>query len=214
MSRVLWLVRHAERRDEVDRAWAERADRPHDPPLTDRGRRQAERAGDRLRDCGIEAIYVSPFLGTVETAHLIADRIARPVFVDHGLSQHLDPDWFDVAPSVLSPRVLADRFDTVDPTHSSVLRPNYPESSEEAADRTVRAVRRLAGDATSTLLVGHRLTITSVVAAFTGQRDVETPTCGIARLTAYPWGWDVDLVGDTSHLADGDENGDPTADDG
>ncbi len=205
MSRVLWLVRHGERRDEADPAWAEDADRPHDPPLTDRGRRQAERVGDRLRGQDIEVIYASPFLRATETAHLVARALDRSVFVDPGLSEHLNAEWFDVAPSVLTPRKLAERFDTVDPTHASVLRPNYPETDEEAANRTVRAVRRLLADSPETsLFVGHGLTVASVVAAFTGQREVQTPLASVTRLASYPWGWDVDVLADTSHLAEAD----------
>lgn len=203
MSRVLWLVRHGERRDEVDPTWADTAERPHDPPLTDRGRRQAERVGDRLQGCNIERIYTSPFLRAAETAHLIASRLELPVFVDHGLSEHLNPAWFEVSPSVLTPRKLAEQFDTVDQSHASVLRPNYPESDEEAADRTVRAVRRLARDgAESTLLVGHGLTVGSVAEAYTGTTDFEIPATSITRLSSYPWGWDVDLLADISHLGD------------
>ncbi|WP_142859792.1 histidine phosphatase family protein [Salinigranum halophilum] len=201
MSRVLWLVRHGERRDEVDPNWAAEAERPHDPPLTDHGRWQAERLGERLQGQDIEAVYASPFVRATETAHLVARTLDRPVFVDHGLSEHLNADWFDVAPSVLTPRTLADRFDTVDPTHSSVLRPNYPETDEEAASRTVRAVRRLLADGPETsLFVGHGLTVASVVAAFTGREEVDTPVAGITRLASYPWGWDVDILADTSHL--------------
>lgn len=212
MTRALWLVRHGESRDEADRRRAEQADRPHDPPLTDHGRWQAARVGDRLRDRDVGAVYSSPFLRAVETAHHIAERLDRPVFVDHGLSEHLDAGRFDVAPAVVTPRALADRFDTVDASHTSVLRPNYPESADEAEERTLRAVRRLAADAGDPpLFVGHALTLTSVVAAFTGRHGVETPYCGITRLTAYPWGWDVDLLADTSHLSTDDstdESGD------
>jgi broad specificity phosphatase PhoE len=213
MSRVLWLVRHGERRDEVDPSWAEDADRPHDPPLTERGRRQAERVGERLRGQGVEAIYASPFVRATETAHLVARALDRPVFVDHGLSEHLNPAWFDVAPSVLTPRKLAERFDTVDPTHDSVLRPNYPETDTEATDRTVRAVRRLLGDSPETsLFVGHGLTVASVVAAFTGRREIPTPLAGVTRLVSYPWGWDVDILADTSHLSE-PESADDAVDD-
>ncbi|WP_318566666.1 histidine phosphatase family protein [Salinigranum marinum] len=208
MTRVLWLVRHGERRDEADPGWVDQADRPHDPPLTDHGRWQAERVADRLGGREIGAVYSSPFLRAAETAHIVAQRLDCPLFVDHGLSEHLNADWFDVAPSIMAPRTLAERFDTVDTSHASVLRPNYPESDDEAADRTVRAVRRLAASAPdSVLFVGHGLTVASVVSGFTGRTDVDTPPCGITRLTAYPWGWDVDLLADTSHLSDDDTAG-------
>jgi broad specificity phosphatase PhoE len=114
---------------------------------------------------------------------------------------------------VLTPRKLAERFDTVDPTHDSVLRPNYPETDTEATDRTVRAVRRLLGDSPETsLFVGHGLTVASVVAAFTGRREIPTPLAGVTRLVSYPWGWDVDILADTSHLSE-PESADDAVDD-
>jgi broad specificity phosphatase PhoE len=206
MGHALWLVRHGERRDEADSDAS--SDRPHDPPLTERGRRQAERVGDRLVSCDIEAIYASPFLCAVETAHLVAARLDRPVFVDRGLSEALSPDLFEVAPSVLTTRALAERFETVDPTHNSVVRPNYPETETEAADRTRRTVRRLLARGPETsLFVGHDLTVASVVFGFTGREDVRTPHGSITRLTSYPWGWDIDRLGETAHLsADGSDS--------
>lgn len=213
MSRVLWLVRHGERRDEVDPKWAKNANRPYDPPLTDHGRWQAERIGERLRGQDIEVVYASPFLRAAETAHIVAGLLDCRVVVDHGLSEHLNPEWFDIAPSVLTPRKLAERFDTIDPTHTSVLRPNYPESDEEAASRTTRAVRRLLVDGPETsLFVGHSLTVDSVVSAFTGRNGVDTPVAGITRLASYPWGWDVDILADTSHLDVDESDADVVAD--
>jgi broad specificity phosphatase PhoE len=201
MSRALWLVRHGERQGEVTSTEAPDADRPHDPPLTDRGRRQAELVGERLRDCGVDAIYASPFLCAVETAHVVAERLGLSVVVDRGLSEGLTPDRFDVAPSVLTPRVLAERFDTIDPTHNSVVRPNYPESPVEAADRTRQTVSRLLAEAPETaLFVGHELTVASVVFGFTGKETPDIPYGGLTRLTSYPWGWDIDRLAETAHL--------------
>jgi broad specificity phosphatase PhoE len=205
MSRALWLVRHGERRGETSAEVAADgdadADRPHDPPLSERGRRQAELIGDRLHDCGVEIVYASPFLCAVETAHIVAERLGLAVVVDRGLSDGLTPDRFDVAPSVLAPRVLAERFATVDPTHNSVVRPNYPESAAEAADRTRQTVGRLLAEAPETaLLVGHELTVASVVFGFTGRETADTPHGGITRLTSYPWGWDIDRLAETAHL--------------
>lgn len=198
MSRALWLARHGERQGEAS---PELADRPHDPPLTDRGRRQAELMGDRLRGCDVEAIYASPFLCAAETAHLVADRLDLSVAVDRGLSDALTPDLFEVAPSVLTPRVLAERFDTVETGHNSVVRPNYPETTDEARTRTRRTVGRLLGDAPDTVLfVGHAVTVESIAFGFTGV-TVEEPPCGsLTRLTSYPWGWDMDRCAETAHL--------------
>lgn len=199
MSRALWLARHGERQGEAPPTLD---DRPHDPPLTDRGRRQAELMADRLRDCGIESVYSSPFLCAAETAHVVAEGLDLSVFVDRGLSDALTPARFEVAPSVLTPRALAERFDTVEPSHNSVVRPNYPETAEEARARTRRTVGRLLGGAPETVLfVGHAITVESIVFGFTGL-TVEEPPCGsVTRLTSYPWGWDMDRSAETAHLS-------------
>jgi probable phosphoglycerate mutase len=201
MSRALWLVRHGERQGETPPTEAATADRPHDQPLTERGRRQADLVADRLRDCGIGAVYASPFLCAAETAHIVAERLGLPVVVDRGLSELLTRERFDVAPSVLTARVLAERFETVDPTHNSVTRPNYPETPDEAAERTCRTVRRLLANAPETVLfVGHELTVASVVFGYTGQELTETPCASITKLASYPWGWDIDRRVETTHL--------------
>jgi len=59
MAQTVWAVRHGERQDSVDPTWAEEADRPHDPPLTELGRWAAWRVGRYFDDSGhsIDAVY-------------------------------------------------------------------------------------------------------------------------------------------------------------
>jgi broad specificity phosphatase PhoE len=47
--------------------------------LSDEGRRQAARLGDRLRDEGLTAVYSSPLSRTMETARLVAGPLGLPI---------------------------------------------------------------------------------------------------------------------------------------
>ena len=78
--RTVWLVRHGNRQDFVDRSWRETAARPHDPPLSADGREQARETGRFLAGEPIDHLFASPFLRAVETAarRAAGERIAIP----------------------------------------------------------------------------------------------------------------------------------------
>ncbi|XP_002978895.2 uncharacterized protein LOC9659801 [Selaginella moellendorffii] len=66
----VFILRHGERRDDVDKEWLANASRPWDPPLTDAGKKQAWNAGRKLRLAGFEInrVLISPYLRCVQTA--------------------------------------------------------------------------------------------------------------------------------------------------
>jgi broad specificity phosphatase PhoE len=199
----LWLLRHGQRVDQVDPAWAETADTPHDPGLTDWGFEQADRAGRRLSADGeIDAIYASPFTRAVQTADAVAGRLALPVRIEPGLCEHLNPAWFDRAPTVPTAGEHAREFERVRDDHDPVLRPTFPESGQEAADRATETARRLLADDDRTLLlVGHGLTVGGITTGLTGE-DVDVPLAGLTRLETAPDDpddWRVALSADTAH---------------
>jgi broad specificity phosphatase PhoE len=70
-----------------------------DIPLTDTGREQARRAGDRLAGAGVDAVCSSPLRRAAETAEAIAQATGAPlriderlVEVDYGPLEGLDRD--------------------------------------------------------------------------------------------------------------------------
>jgi broad specificity phosphatase PhoE len=184
VTRRLFVLRHGERADDVNHAWNDTAPRPHDPPLTGFGVAQARATGRRLADEGVDAIYASPFLRAVHTAHHVAGFLDNPVHVEAGLCEHLNPDWFDERPPTLSPGEHGARFDSVDPAHASVVEPTFPEDGRTAADRTVETARRLLdAEDGSLLLVGHGVTVGAVVEGLTGDgAAAAAPYCGLTRL--------------------------------
>ncbi len=85
------LIRHAQPERVVGSR--ERAD----PPLTARGREQAERTAAWLREEEIAAVWSSPLRRAVETAGPLAEALGLPVRTDERLSE-FDRDFADYLP--------------------------------------------------------------------------------------------------------------------
>ncbi|MBA2793235.1 MAG: histidine phosphatase family protein [Thermoleophilaceae bacterium] len=79
----LFVVRHGESAESARRLYSGR----RDVPLTERGRAQARRAGERLRDAGVDAIYSSPLGRAADTARLIGEATGVSVRVDERLTE-------------------------------------------------------------------------------------------------------------------------------
>lgn len=204
MADVIWAVRHGQRADSVDPNWEANAERLHDPQLTELGRWAAWRVGRRFSERGppIDAVYASPFLRAVETAGEICREINAEFVLEPGLGEHRNADWFDSEPETVPQHRLADRFETLRLDHEPYLRPDFPESHEEAMERVGETTRHIAAAADGTvLLVGHGLTIGGIVRGLVGSADAaNAPLCGLTRLEHDGERWQLDFSGDTAHL--------------
>lgn len=79
----LFLIRHGETASNRARL----IQGSNQEPLNARGRQQAERAGARLAQAGLRALYASPFGRTRETAEIIARAVGLPVVLDGELRE-------------------------------------------------------------------------------------------------------------------------------
>lgn len=109
---VVVVVRHGERLDYVMRDagqnWIPTAERPWDPPLTERGHQQANALGAALPNIlnelglpSIAAIYCSPFWRCCQTAAGLAKNqrenstaSALKVKVEMGLAESMNENWY------------------------------------------------------------------------------------------------------------------------
>ncbi|MDS0292563.1 histidine phosphatase family protein [Halogeometricum luteum] len=211
MTDVVLVLRHGERRESVEKNRRETAERVHDPGLTDRGRRQADRAAERLRKADVGEIYASPFLRAVQTAAPVADAVGVPVRVEPGLGEHLDPERFDAHPELLGRAERVERFPRTDTDHRPLLEPTFPEDAADAERRIGETARRIldSADADRVLFVGHRATVDGVAHGLVGSAEgVEAPPCGVTEF-ARDGGengeergtdWRVERSGDAAHL--------------
>jgi probable phosphoglycerate mutase len=80
-ARRLYLVRHGETERSAQHLYSGQAD----VPLTEEGRRQARRAGERLASVAVDAIWSSPLCRATDTAAAIAEATGAPVRIDDRL---------------------------------------------------------------------------------------------------------------------------------
>jgi len=84
----LFVMRHGERMDNYDPEWIASAPRPWDPPLTDDGKKEARKTGERLRTQGwnITRVICSPFLRCIQTAAEVVTALCavqdQPLAID------------------------------------------------------------------------------------------------------------------------------------
>ena len=204
MATTAWVVRHGQRQDTVDPDWELTAAREHDPGLTELGRWQAWRCGRFFADNDVQfdAIYCSPFLRAVQTTAEICGEIGGEAWLEPGLGEHRNSDWFDSEPETLSQETLADYFDPIRIDHDGFGVPQFPETHAEAEQRAGETARRIA-DAHdgSVLMVGHGLTIGGVVRGLVGSTaGVDAPLCGLTRMEHAGDRWELDFSGKTDHL--------------
>ena len=71
MKQTVWIARHGNRQDFVDRQWEKTAKWPHEPGLFPDGIIQAKELAGRLKDENISHIFSSPFIKIVLTLFTI-----------------------------------------------------------------------------------------------------------------------------------------------
>lgn len=78
MEQHVVVMRHGERRDNVEPLWAARASRRWDPPLTDDGKAYAFKEGRHFLgryNFSINRVIVSPFLRCLQTANEVVSAL-------------------------------------------------------------------------------------------------------------------------------------------
>ena len=177
--------------------------------LSDEGRRQAARLGDRVQDDTIAAVYTSALARAIDTAHIIAGRCGVKPVINDGLREISHGSW-----EGLTRREVEERFPKEyaaweeDPF---TFAPAGAESGVAVLARALPAIRQIvtAHEGQTILAVSHKATIRLVLCGLLGidargygDRLDQSPAClnvldfkdsVRARLT---------LFNDTSHYDD------------
>jgi len=202
----VWICRHANRLDFVDRSY-----RGYDSPISDDGVIQAQQTGERLKGEGITQIFASPFLRAIQTAFHIAEALDLQIKIEPGMSEWLNADWFSGMPQFMTPAEAHAVCPRIDLAYRPVILPEYPEDGDFAAKRAGRAALMLADTYSddNILLVGHGH---SVCGAATGvmkeHASVRPGLCALIKIVRTNGVPELVLPGDTSHLDSGTQHAD------
>lgn len=172
-------------------------------PLTDVGREQARKLGERLSKVRFAAVYRSPLDRTRETAAVIApgrDHIVLPglIEIDYGAWEGLSPEQARAKDPAHYDAWLRD------PT---AIAPPNGETAEQVTERAVKALLQIRDGPGPALAVSHKATIRILGAALTGAPIARYRTswsqdeCALNLIELRP-GKDpfLRLWNDTSHL--------------
>ncbi|TYP88508.1 bifunctional RNase H/acid phosphatase [Blastococcus xanthinilyticus] len=201
VTTVTHLLRHGQTEHTPERRFSGR----NDLPLSRTGRAEAEAAGARAAQLGIEVVVASPVRRTRETAEIVAAQLGLPVEVDDDLAEldfgDLEGLTFDEA---RARHPLAVRRFMADVT---VAAPGG-ESIADVSRRVAGARRRILSrhEGRTVLVVSHVTPIKLLLAAGLGVGDdvVHRVFLEAASLCSVAWTSDgrasVRLVNGTAHL--------------
>ena len=170
---TLLLVRHGHSSANGEGILAGRLPGIH---LTERGREQAQRLGERFTDLAPVRVVSSPLERCLETAAPVADTVGVPVHVEEDLQECAYGAWSgrrlaELAKEPLWSTVQADPTSARFPDHERYA----AESRQEMSDRVVAAVRRIDaevaaehGDKAVWVAVSHGDLVKALLADATG----------------------------------------------
>ena len=176
---TLILIRHGETDWNRDRIFRGRAD----IPLGERGKQQAERTGEALKDRRLEAIYTSPLLRSAQTAEAIARRQEAEITEVDDIT---DIDYGDWQGKALKD-VMEQYPEVCALWESAPHEARIPggECLGELSDRSSPAVQRLVGSHRGKIaVVSHRVVLKVVILGLLGLGvesfwNLRLDTCGI-----------------------------------
>jgi broad specificity phosphatase PhoE len=200
---TLYLVRHGNTSQSSEGVFCGDLD----PPLTERGKSEADRVAGALKPLGLSAIYCSPKLRARMTAEPIARACGLEPVIDEGLREIAYGSWEGRKETEIA-KSEKEAFDawTADP---ALVSPPGGESAFDIAARALPVILRARRENGSggVLLVSHKATVRVIVCALLGMplgRFRTHVACPTASITAFEFGDRGSLlvrIGDVQHLA-------------
>ncbi len=189
--------------------WVETAQNPYNPPLAPVGLTQGRETALRLKDEQIDAVFVSPFLRTLQTAHLIAEKKSLPLYVEPGFSEFLKKGEFPHMPDVYDPDVWKKEFPLINYDYTPASSSKYPETHHHLDLRIDQTMAKLLDSSyTHLLIVSHGSPIKSLYRYFNVHEPVDyQPMCSVSRFDLEDGKWNMAVDGDSSHLSVADTTG-------
>jgi broad specificity phosphatase PhoE len=177
--------------------------------LSDEGRRQAERLGERLRREQIAAIYTSPLSRTIETAEIIGGRCGLEIRSRDGLREISHGHWEGLTRAEVEQRYAAEYAAWEEDPFTFA-----PEGGESGVSVLARALPEIRSIVTAhtgqrIVVVSHKATIRLLLSSLLGfdergyrDRLDQAPACLNVLDFRGPVHARLMLFNDTSHYAD------------
>jgi len=202
MSSTLYLARHGNRLDFVYPEWFNTAPRKYDPPLSDDGTIQAQELAQRLTFENIDHIIASPFLRTIQTAHIVAETLDLTIKLEAGLGEWHNRDWMSYPPEINPREELETIYPRIDWSYSSLLSPVYPEDETQVLTSIETIWQLLVNHFSGNLLlIGHSMTVLGICKGLVDKNiQVKTSLCCLTKIVNQGDNWQLELSGDTSFL--------------
>lgn len=202
MKTRLIFVRHAE-------ALGNKIRRFHgwtDSGITDRGRLQAKRVAERLKDTEIDVIYSSSLKRAFQTAEYIAKIKGLPLTTSENLKEINGGDWEDQAWTDLEQK-WPDEYEAWENQPHTLKMPNG-ESMEEFRDRLMSEVMTIIKkhEGQNICIVTHGTAIRAMICHFrscTLEEMVNIDWCDNTAITVIDYSdgrFNIVAEGDSSHL--------------
>jgi|UPI0004013EF7 alpha-ribazole phosphatase len=202
MTTTLYLTRHGETQWNVEK----RMQGWQDSPLTEKGRQDAKRLGQRLEAVELTAIYASTSGRAFETAELVRGERPIPIYQDEQLREMHLGDWEGKTHDEIQQMdpVLFDHFWNA--PHLYV--PQRGERFWDVQQRALEAVQRIIArhQGKTVLVVTHGVVLKTLIAAFKGVPldDLWAPPymygTSVTIVEAHHDEFRVIVEGDASHI--------------
>lgn len=195
MTKTLWIVRHGNRFDFVYPQWFETALRRYDPPLSFDGKIQVQELALKLNNEPINHIITSPFLRTIQTADIFAEKLDLNIKLEAGLGEWHNPDWMTEKPVIHPREELENIYPRIDWNYRSQIIPKYPETEVMALRRMKQITQLLnAQFEGNLLLIGHSISIKGISKYLLGDDvEVKTSLCSVTKIVNEGKHWRLEL---------------------
>ena len=143
--------------------------------LSDEGRAQAARLGERLQNEGITALYSSPLSRTMETARIVASHCALPIETRDGLREISHGRWEGLTRGEVEARYAAEYAAWEEDPFT--FAPEGGESGVAVLARALPVIREIVTRHTGerVLVVSHKATIRIVLSSLLGFDPARIP---------------------------------------
>ena len=167
---MFYLVRHGEIESNIKKVYAGWSDEP----LTERGVRQAEKAGELLKDKGIDALYCSPLRRAVQTAEIIGGIIGKTPILEKNFKEMRLGLWEGLSEDEIESRYPEEWG--IWNTRPAELRLDGRETLEALQERVLKGVRRrsseVGGQRSGKAVVVTHVAIIRVIVLYSQGRDL------------------------------------------